>query len=258
VTQLGQTLHSVTSRRLELSNLLDAMREANRVADTRVADRAQYVAMRTASSEGRSTLNVQPASFTTEGLIPRFTQQTQAPDLVAIQQELSRARTQLQQLSSEYGSRHPSVRSAEAQAKAWNDRLAEFLRSAPATLEQELAALARQERQLQELYDAELKKAKSVDSYLIREQQALDGITRVQAMHSSLLQQLQHWQLTEQAIADGRSRITFRVLEEPVAAEEPAWPKPKLVLAVSLALGLCAGLALVFVRDSGSARALPH
>jgi uncharacterized protein involved in exopolysaccharide biosynthesis len=189
-------------------------------------------------------------------LIPRFTEHTPAPDLVAIQQELSRARSHLQQLSAEYGSRHPAVKSAEAQAAAWNDRLAEYLKSAPATLQQELAALARQEQQLQALYDSELKEAKSVDSYLIREQQALDGITRAQAMHSSLLVQLQQWQLTEQALADGRSRITFRVLEEPVAAEEPSWPAPKLVLAVSLALGLCAGLALVFVRDGGSASML--
>ena len=261
VTQLGQTLHTVTSRRLELSNLLDAMRQANgranEVADTPVANHSQYVALRAAPSDDPGAFKVQPASYTTVGLIPRFTQQTTAPDLVAIQQELSRARTQLEQLSSEYGGRHPAVRSAEAQARAWNERLAEYIKAAPATLEQELAAIARQERQLQELYDSELKKAKAVDSYLIREQQSLDGITRVQAMHSSLLEQLQHWQLTEQAIADGRSRITFRVLEEPVAAEEPSWPQPKLVLAVSLALGMCAGLALVFVRDSGSATTLP-
>jgi uncharacterized protein involved in exopolysaccharide biosynthesis len=250
VTQLAQTLHDVTTRRLELSNLLAAMQQANEIADARPEDDVQFVALRAADTGAAPV--VKPASLTTPGLIPRFTQEDVPPDLVAIQQELAKSRSHFEQLSAEYGAKHPAVQSAQAQAAAWNDRLAEYLKSAPEALKQELAALARQQEQLQELYDSQLTKAKSVDSYLIREQQALDGITRVQTMHSSLLAQLQQWQLSEQASAGGHSRITFRVLEEPVAPDEPTWPAPKLVLAVSLMMGLCAGLALAFFRSTGS------
>jgi polysaccharide biosynthesis transport protein len=245
LTHLGETIQTIVSRRLELTNLLEAMQEANEVAETGPANDLQLVALRSDSSQESRGVPVTSANLRPEGLIPRFTQDRALPrDLVTIQDELSRARSQLQQLSSQYGPRHPAVQTAKAQALAWRDRLNEYLKSAPGTLKQELTALSRQERQLQDLYEAELTKAKSVDSYLIREQQALDGITRVQTMHSSLLAQLQQWQLTEHALADGRSRVTFRVLEEPVAPDKPSWPAPKLVLAVSVILGLGSGLGL--------------
>jgi uncharacterized protein involved in exopolysaccharide biosynthesis len=47
--------------------------------------------------------------------------------------------------------------------------------------------------------------------------------------------------------------VTFRVLEEPVAPDEPTWPEPKLVLAISLLLGFCGGLGLALFRGQGRA-----
>jgi uncharacterized protein involved in exopolysaccharide biosynthesis len=245
LSHLGETIQTVISRRLELTNLLEAMEQANEVAQTRPAGELQFVALQSDATPITRRVPLSPANLRPEGLIPRFTQDKAMPrDLVTIQDELSRARSHLQQLLSQFGSKHPAVQAAEAQAQAWSDRLQEYLRSAPDTLKQELTALSKQERQLQELYQSQLTKAKTVDSYLIREQQALDGISRAQTMHSSLLAQLQQWQLTEQALADGRSRVTFRVLEEPAAPDKPSWPAPKLVLAISVILGLGSGLGL--------------
>jgi uncharacterized protein involved in exopolysaccharide biosynthesis len=250
LTHLAETLHSVTHRRLELSTLLEAMRQANKVANAGESEELQLVALHDAGDDSAQNVPVKTASLSAATLVPRFGEESMPPDLAAVQQELSKARSHLQQLASQYGSRHPAVAAARAEADAWNDRLKEHLESAPTTIKQELAALAHQEQQVQALYESELSKAKSVDSYLIREQQALDGISRVQGMHSSLLGQLQQWQLTEQALADGRSRVTLRVLEEPVAPLRPTWPVPKLVLAISIILGFFGGVGLALLLGS--------
>jgi len=258
LTRLGETLQAITNRRLELSNLLTVMQKANGTAAAGAGSEVQFVALKVPADEPDATLTTAGVADVTRpstGLIHSFTQQTATPhELVSIQQELSRARSSAQQLSTQYGHKHPAVQAARAQVAAWEDRLHEYLESAPVMFRQELEAIERQEKQLQELYQSELAKAKAVDSYVIREQQALDGITRVQTMHSSLLAQLQQWQLSEQALADGRSRVTFRVLEEPIVPEEATWPAPKLVLAVSVILGLCAGigLALFLGPDEGT------
>ena len=258
LARLGETLQTITNRRLELSNLLAVMQNTNGTTASKANRDIRFVALKVPADEAvadEAAVASVDGTALPVGLIPRLSQQTPVPhELVTIQEELSRARTSAQQLSAHYGAKHPDVQLTRAQITAWEDRLSEYLASAPAMLKQELEAIQRHEQQIQELYQSELAKAKAVDSYLIREQQELDGITRVQTMHSSLLAQLQQWQLSEQALANGRSRVTFRVLEEPISPEEPTWPEPKLVLAVSLVIGLCGGLGLaVFIGPVKSA-----
>jgi uncharacterized protein involved in exopolysaccharide biosynthesis len=271
LARLGETLQTITNRRLELSNLLAVMQNTSGATASKTNRDIRFVALKVPADEAavdqaavdqtaadqaaadqaaadQAAVASVDGTALPAGLIPRLSQQSSVPhELVTIQEELSRARTSAQQLSAHYGAKHPDVQLTRAQVTAWEDRLSEYLASAPAMLKQELEAIQRQEQQIQELYQSELAKAKAVDSYLIREQQELDGITRVQTMHSSLLAQLQQWQLSEQALANGRSRVTFRVLEEPIAPEDPTWPEPKLVLAVSLVIGLCGGLGLAVV-----------
>ncbi len=256
LTKLSESLGEVTSRRLELQNLHQVMEQANRLAY--LHEGITRMALTLPADHGIAQLaavSTDGGLPTASGVLAQFIQQEMLPrDGGAIQAELTRAQAVEHQLAANYGPKHPDVQAAREEVMTWKNRQREYTESAPATLKHELTAVEQYEKQLAELYESELHKAKEVDGYVIRETQALDGIARVQAMHSSLLSQLRQWQLAEQALAGGRLRVTTRVLEEPLLPEQPAWPMPSLVMAVSAAMGLCGGLGLALLHPPRPAK----
>ena len=84
---------------------------------------------------------------------------------------------------------------------------------------------------------------------LPRTQQNMVGLSRdVQVnteLYTSLLNSAQ-----EQRVAAAGSIGNSRIVDYAVTPEKPYWPKPGLVLAIATLLGLTAGAALVFLRNS--------
>jgi uncharacterized protein involved in exopolysaccharide biosynthesis len=108
-------------------------------------------------------------------------------------------------------------------------------------LEHELTAAKLTEKNLSSLYDEERKSAKAEDEYLVREQQLLENIRRVQSVHDSALAKLNEVSLASQSITTGRASVIARLLEEPQANLEQLWPKKAPLLFACAVLGLVAG-----------------
>ena len=141
------------------------------------------------------------------------------------------------------------MRAAAEKVASWQRRVDEAIDAVPVLLQQELDAAELQERQLSQLYQTEFEKAKTIDLQLVQEQQALDGIQRVQTIHDSILTQLRQWQLADQALAEGRTGVKVSTLEAPTLAERVAFPPPMLLLAVCTIVGLIGGASLVTVLE---------
>lgn len=166
-------------------------------------------------------------------------------DTRLIEQELFRAQAEGRSLAQEYGHKHPEVRRVNEKIAAWRERLQDRLDAAPLIMRQKLTAICLHEEQLDKLYQEEFAKAKAVDSYLIEEQQSLDGIHRLQSLYDLVLTERTQLQMADRARSKGLSAVKVGLLEAPDVAERLFFPPPSLLLAVCGALGLIGGFGLV-------------
>jgi uncharacterized protein involved in exopolysaccharide biosynthesis len=126
------------------------------------------------------------------------------------------------------------------------------------TLKRELGAARSTENRLDEVYRAEVARAKVIDLQRLRQEQLEEEIEQVATAHRSVLAMLRSAELTGQGLAEGRARAAIHVLEAPVSPSEPTWPRPALVLIPCLLLGAMFGLGtawLVAGRATGFASA---
>jgi capsular exopolysaccharide synthesis family protein len=244
LTSLGETLNQTKTRRIELEDQLEAM-SRNRAANVAGANIPTLIPVSAQGSgfRGLGDLN-QPAVE-----VPFVANRLAAGDTKSLEQELFTAQANEQSLLRTYGEKHPAIKAARGQVAYWERLLKDSQEAAPQVLQQELDAVRIHENHLGEVYKEEYAKAKEVDSYLLQEQQAIDGIQRVQQVHQTVLAQLRQWQLADASLASGRSGITVSVLEPPDLAAREAWPPPFLLLAVCGLVGLVGGFGTISVLE---------
>jgi uncharacterized protein involved in exopolysaccharide biosynthesis len=265
LTQLGETLGQAKNRRLELETriaVVDGLRRENLVS----AGRPRLVSLKEPSTlaaeappaEDAPAAPPQSVDNGSDQALWQLAQET-VDGLDHLQEQLFAAQAREKELSEKFGHKHPEVRAVREQIANWQALLRQRLDAVPAVLEQQLDAANRQEQQLTALYQAEFGKAREVDHYVLKEQQALSHIERTQEIHDSVLAQLRQWQLADQALAQGRTGISVSVLEGPALAEQQVWPPQLLLLGACSLVGLIGGVgtATLLGRNGEGAGAAP-
>ena len=163
--------------------------------------------------------------------------------------ELMLAEMRERELAQHCGPKHPDLRAARQQVASWKERLESLNARAPLTLQHELSVAQTREKQLFELYQQELEKAKANDDFLVRESLELDGIERLKTIHNSIVAQLNDWHLVEPSEGAGTG-VRVVVLESPSIGSGPVWPKKSLLMSLCVATGLLVGLGAVVVTKS--------
>ena len=186
-----------------------------------------------------------------QGSVVPNTQNEGYESLNSYHEQLALAEIRQQVLVRRFGEKHPDMKAVREEIRSWKRILQDSIENVPKVLKRDLATIELQEQRLTGLYEEEFEKAKLVDDHLLEEQQALDGIERVQLIHDSILTQLRGFQLAEQALINGRSRVKVGVLEGPSLANSRIWPQKSLLLGGCVAVGLLIGMGLSvsFDRD---------
>lgn len=117
-----------------------------------------------------------------------------------------------------------------------------------------LAQAKDQEQQWEEEYRRESQRARATDDDVIREQQVLASIQRLQAMYDSVVTQVRQLKLADQALATGRLRVAVSILEAPTSSPPQLFPPPLILLPGCALLGLAAGVGFVVLREQIAAR----
>ncbi len=165
-----------------------------------------------------------------------------SPEVVNLRQQLALQEAQVATLAKRYGPLHPTMIQARSQLRALHSaldasvrraglRILQSYESAKTTEAALKAALARQEQASMRLaklaipYDA-LQREVHADAAVF--QQELAALKQTDVVHS----------LMTRNDVDG---VTVRTIAPPLAPTRPSWPRPKLVLALALVVGLFAG-----------------
>jgi hypothetical protein len=153
-----------------------------------------------------------------------------------------------------FGDKHHLLQATRDEVKAWEHRIRQQIESIPSILERELEAAQMYEEKLTTLYHEELEESIRLDSRLLKEQQALAAVERVQAIHDSIQSQLRQLQLEGEAAASGHTGVKVTVLAEPKHPTSPVWPSLPLVLGVCGLIGMVGGVGLACLVDRTSSK----
>ena len=258
--KLGQTLNEIRNRRIDFQNRMASLGESSetRLAVARANQRLTAVAVPGPPNEEiAERARWTPAE---DALPPLGYNNNIALDLIAdvkltgtpspgqIFEELYRAEVRQKELAQLCGKDHPEMRSAQQRIAAWKEQLHGLNEQAPIALQREIDSALRREKQLAELYNTELQKAKGSDDFLVIEKQELDGIERLKTMHNSLVFQLNDWRLVEPG-EDGGWGTKMSIIEAPTIGSGPVWPKLSIVLLLSAAIGLLGAIGTIAVLE---------
>ena len=249
---LGERLSEARNRRIALENKLDtyALAKADSQGDdflNAVVPALLQVDERAAPLVQQATLAA-PADNDPSTNVLRDVSNAGGADFTEIQLQLWQARGNVEELSTKYGAQHPELVSAADRVQYWEKLLKQRVFAAEFGLAQELEAAKTTESNLQKLYDEERTRVKELDDFLVEETAMSAKIARTSEIHAAALTVLKDYELTEESLEKGRSSAIVRVLDGPELQEEIVWPQPKLILAMSGALGLMAGVVLVSLR----------
>jgi len=250
--ELGQSLAEATSRRVELENQLasysstSASQFVSNTPSSALPAAVQVTAYRPnlTTSESHSAPSVKPQRLSaTESLKLLSTfQSLGAPNAKELLEELSRAKVEMEELSRHCGPDHPMWQSTSEKVATLELQIREMNEFFPTVLQRELDTATNREQHLQKLYQQETDKAKQNDEFVLQEQQALEGVERLKTIHSSLVVQLNDWRLTASESARGTD---VSVIEAPTIGSGPVWPKPAIVLVLSIGVGMFLALAMI-------------
>lgn len=166
-----------------------------------------------------------------------------------IGERLRFAESRLAQLDEIYGPRHPEMVDARAAVAELEALQQQRLKDIAQAWRRHLTMTEAAEEELRKSYEAEQRRVKEAEAYLVQEQFLKSNLERAEQLHAATMAQLVQLQSAEDAVAEGRTSIQVRLLDGPAVLEEMTWPKPKLLLPFSACLGLASGIFLVLVRD---------
>jgi uncharacterized protein involved in exopolysaccharide biosynthesis len=168
-----------------------------------------------------------------------------SPAATALQQQLVEAQLREKGLATRYGPKHPDVRAVRNQISELSEAHRSAIAAGPELLRRQLDSATADEQRLSELYRTELDAAKTIDVFLLEEQQLTDQISRVQTLHASILDQMRQSKLWDAAATDGSSRVNVTLLQEPEIPLTPVWPNPKIVFGFCGMIGLLVAAGLI-------------
>ena len=171
------------------------------------------------------------------------------PQLEALQREQALLYTRSAQLSAKFGANYPPLVEVNKEIQSQNEQIRSAVKSVQQRLQQEFDVANTRQDMLKKEYDDQTQLAFSVN----RNQGEFDvlqaEVTSNREMYDTLRRKLQQAGVDAQIY--GLDTILVDKARVPL---KPILPKKLVVLAGSLLLGLFAGLAIAFVRDSNSDR----
>lgn len=168
-----------------------------------------------------------------------------AHELQQLQDELTLARVQVEELSRIYGPVHPERIAAEQRLASLTSQLQTREAELRSSLTAHESRVKHERDLLNELLAREQSRLEDVADARLEEQQLLADLSRMQELHTSTVQTLEALRLADRTIAEGRGSIRVEVLDAFVVPTEPIWPLPGPLLAMATILGALLGLVVM-------------
>lgn len=169
-----------------------------------------------------------------------------------LQEQLWQAEADLARVQLTLRSRHPAVERAQQEVTVLRQQLRANSHATPDALRRDIEVARGLEAQLGLVYELERERMAEIERYRRDEDGLLVELERIRSMSDSRRSELLDQRLVARLAASGEVGITARLIEVPRLPEEATWPKPKLVLIFSSAIGLIVGfgMAIVSLRRS--------
>lgn len=268
LAEVGQALTAARVRHIGLKNQLAAM-PVGRNPDSAVASTVSY--HKPAQPGGDSSPEDAPhgAAFKADPValsrdVSRMAlgyEGEGATDLLDVEQQLRLAVLKKSRANEKLGEFHPLHREVDAEVATWRQLRDETMRVAVDSLQQQLEIEAATQEHLEELYEQEQQKAKSLDDHLVREKVLRAEIARTEGVYNAVFSRLTDTELVDQALSNGRASVIVRNLDGPHLKAEKLWPQPLIMMPACAIFGLACGIVVAFAADassSGRPRNAPH
>ncbi|MEM9174754.1 MAG: hypothetical protein AAGC67_05935 [Myxococcota bacterium] len=169
------------------------------------------------------------------------------PATQALQQQLWDAEAELERVRLTLTARHPAVEAAQREVTVLRRQLAQSSSATPDALKRDIEAAQGLEAQLQELYETERARMSSIERDRREESLLLDELDRVRALSDARRAELLDQRLVSRLAESGELGITARLIAPPTLPSAAVWPRPPLLVAGGVGLGLSAGLVLAIL-----------
>ena len=163
------------------------------------------------------------------------------PATRSLQEQLWQAEAALARAKLTLMPAHPAVEAAQRDVDVLKRQLRSSSKATPGAIRRDIKSFAGLETQLRGVYADESKRMAELESYRRKENILVAELDRVREMGDARRRELLDQRLLGRLAESGDTGITARMIEDPRVPEGPAWPKPRLVMAVTLFLGLCGG-----------------
>ena len=264
LTSIGEALTAARVRHYELKNQLAAI-SPERSRDTALASAVSYQKPsaternRSDSKESGRTVSFRTDHAALSQNASRMALGVEgegAATLLDVEQQLRLALMKKARAQERLGDRHPLHHEADAEVAMWRQLRDASLGMAVESLEKQLEIEAATEDRLSELYEAERRKAKQLDDFLIQEQTILTEIARTEEVYRTVFSRLTDTQLVENALSAGRASVVVRDLDGPQLHAEKLWPQPLIMLPACALFGMTFGVLAAFGADAAGRRPL--
>ena len=164
-------------------------------------------------------------------------------NLLALKAELLRREAELR---GQYGARHPKIQAVAAERVELDSRIAEERRVLLGRFEGEVARARAGERLLAE-------KLADLKGKAVRREAAADRTAELEREVELSRRLYESWLARADAEEHPLAAVDpdSRIISEAVAPAEPSFPKPRLILSLSLTAGLLLGVAAMYVAEVG-------
>jgi len=256
LTKLAELVSTTKQRRIQLENYrseLAVLREREQHLADQQPPSSEPTTMVGAAASGldSAALTLQNQRRAAADLLSRMSREgvVSLEDPVRLQEALSEALVREAELDQKFGERHPEIRAVRGLIRSLRDRIDQSVLNAPQMVDRELQSVRDHEARLTSAYEEEFDRVKEVDGFLLREQQALSEVERVQAVHDTVVTQLHQLDLADEAVSGGRPSVSVRILDGPVVDTDQTWPKPLPLLALCAVVGACGGFVFVSASE---------
>ncbi|MCR9096901.1 MAG: hypothetical protein NXI30_21990 [bacterium] len=164
------------------------------------------------------------------------------PATRSLQEQLWAAEAELARVKLTLTARHPAVEAAQREVTVLRRQLDQTASATPEALKRDIEASKGLEAQLQELYESERARMSSIERDRREESLLLDELERVRQLSDTRRAELLDQRLVSRLAESGELGISARLIAPPQLPTSAVWPRPPLLLAAGLGLGLAAGL----------------
>lgn len=169
------------------------------------------------------------------------------PAVRPLQEQLWQAEAELARVKLTLKSKHPAVEAARQRVNALRGQLQASSLATPEALKRDIEAARGLEEQLEATYLRERDRMAQIERFRREEELLTTELARIRSMSDERRRALLDQRLVTRLAESGEVGVTARVIQAPRPPEGPAWPRPKLLLALGSVLGLAGGLAAALV-----------